>query len=109
MKRTFFDLTSVGKIFLWLILLPQILILLGEIVLILIAPLFNQTPQALLGLTGVQIAFTMLAQVAFLIIVLILRKKYNLKEAMKLSKNLGLKNALICISLGLIAVFSFVV
>ena len=106
MKKTFFDLTAVGKIFLWLILLPQILILLGEIVLILIAPLFNQTPQALLGLTGVQIAFTMLAQVAFLIIVLILRKKYNLKEAMKLSKNLGLKNAVICISLGLIAVFS---
>ena len=106
MKKTFFDLISVGKIFLWLIVLPQILVLLGEVVLILVAPLFNQTPEALLGLTGVQIAFTMLAQVAFLIIVLVLNKKYDLKKSMKLSKNLGLRNAIICVALGLIAVLS---
>ena len=106
MKKTFFDLTAVGKIFLWLIVLPQILVLLGEVVLIVIAPLFGQTAQDMIGLTGVQIAFTMLAQVAFLIIVLVLNKKYNLQKAMSISKKLGTQNAIISVALGIIAVLS---
>ena len=106
MKKTFFDLTAVGKIFLWLIVLPQILVLLGEVVLIVIAPLFGQTAQDVIGLTGVQIAFTMLAQVAFLIIILVLNKKYNLQKAMSISKKLGTQNAIISVALGIIAVLS---
>lgn len=106
MKKTFFDLTAVGKIFLWLIVLPQILVLLGEVVLIVIAPLFGQTAQDVVGLTGVQIAFTMLAQVAFLIIILVLNKKYNLQKAMSISKKLGTQNAIISVALGIIAVLS---
>ena len=106
MKKTFFDLTSVGKIFLWVIVLPQILMLIAEIALILLAPMFNQTPESLVDLTWGQIALTMVAQVAFLIIVFVINKKYDIKKAMQFSKNLGLKNILICIALGVIAVFS---
>lgn len=106
MKKTFFDLTAVGKIFLWLIVLPIILVLIAEVLLILIAPLFGQTAEKLLGLTGVQIAFSMLSQLAFLIIVLVLHKKYDLKKAMSFSSKLGTRNFLICILIGVIAVLS---
>ena len=77
MKKNFFDVHDTGKFFLWVLATPQLLALTAEILLILIAPAFGTTAQKALKIPALAIAFGMLAQIAFLIVLLLFNKKFS--------------------------------
>lgn len=106
MKKNFFDLNATGKIFLWMIALPQILGLIAEIVLMFVALITGQTISDLLQIQPINFVFTMIAQIAILIILLSLRKKYDLKTALKFQPKIGLPNTILCILIGIIGIFA---
>ena len=106
MKKNFFDLSSTGKIFIWAIALPQILALVAEIVLLIVCLITGQTIQELLKIQPINFAVSMLAQVALLFILLFMRKKYDLKTALKFQPNLGARNIIICALIGIIGIFA---
>ncbi|MBO5310274.1 MAG: CPBP family intramembrane metalloprotease [Clostridia bacterium] len=106
MKKNFFDLDATGKIFLWMIALPQIFGLLAEIILMVVALITGQTIQQLLQIQPISFAVTMLAQVAILTILLFMRKKYNLKQAIKFQPKIGARNIILCVLIGIIGIFA---
>lgn len=106
MKKNFFDLASTGKIFLWTIALPQILALAAELVLLFVCLITGQNIETLLKIQPINFAVSMLAQVALLIILLFLRKKYDLKSALKFQPKLGAQNIIICALIGIIGIFA---
>ena len=106
MKKNFFDLASTGKIFLWAIALPQILALVAQLVLLMICFITGQTIEDILKIQPINFAVSMLAQVALLIILLFMRKKYDLKTALKFQPNLGTRNIIICALIGIIGIFA---
>ena len=106
MKKNFFDLNSSGKIFLWVVALPQILGLLAEMLLMFVCFIFGLSINEVLGISYVSIAFAMLTQVAILIILLALRKSFDLKQALKFQSKIGTQNSLVCILIGIVGVAS---
>ena len=68
MKKNFFDIHDTGKFFLWVLAAPQILLLFAELVLVLVAPLFNTTAEEVLNMPFIAITLTMMTQIAFLIV-----------------------------------------
>ena len=106
MKKNFFDLASTGKIFLWTIALPQILALAAELVLLFVCLITGQNIETLLKIQPINFVVSMLAQVALLIILLFLRKKYDLKSALKFQPKLGAQNIIICALIGIIGIFA---
>ena len=106
MKKNFFDIHDTGKFFLWVLALPQILMLLAEILLILLAPIFSTTAEDVLNIPFVYIAFGMIAQLAFLLVLLLYNKKFNIKRFAKINYKIGWKNAVLCTAIGAIGVLS---
>lgn len=106
MKKTYYDIDEVGKVFLWCILAPQFLGFFAQIILMLIGSWTGLTVENLLDITPVYISYIMLAQIAFLIVFLYFSKKINVKKAVKFNyKNFGIINTIICVLIGIIGIF----
>lgn len=106
MKKNFFDIHDTGKFFLWVLALPQILMLIAEILLIMLAPIFNTTAEEALNIPFVYIALGMIAQLAFLMVLLLYNKKFNIKRFAKINLSLGWRNIILCVIIGAVGVFS---
>lgn len=104
MKKFYYTKTDSGKIFLWSLLVPQML----GAVFIIILTTFAKTEEAykeIINNIVVQILFTMLAQIGFLIVYFVYNRNINFKKASKINFKLGWRNTLICVLIGLIGVF----
>ena len=104
MKKFYYTKTDSGKIFLWSLIVPQ---LLGAIFVMLLIS-FARTEEAYNSLINnifIQIIMVMLAQIGFLIVYITFNRNINFMRASKINFNLGWKNILICILIGLIGVF----
>ena len=106
MKKNFFDIHDTGKFFLWVLALTQILMLIAEILLIMLAPIFNTTAEEALNIPFVYIALGMIAQLAFLMVLLLYNKKFNIKRFAKINLSLGWRNIILCVIIGAVGVFS---
>lgn len=104
LKKFYYTKTDSGKMFLWSILVPQ---LLGAVFVILLTG-FARTEEAysaLLDNIFIQIIMVMLAQIGFLIVYFTYNRNIDFKRASKINFKLGWKNTLICVLIGLIGVF----
>lgn len=106
MKKIFFDIHDTGKFFLWVLAAPQILLLFAELLLVLVAPLFNTTAEEFLNMPFIAITLTMMAQIAFLIVLFLYNKKFNLKKAAKINLKIGSRNTILAVLIGSIGFFS---
>ena len=104
LKKFYYTKTDSGKMFLWSILVPQ---LLGAVFVILLTG-FARTEEAysaLLDNIFIQIIMVMLAQIGFLIVYFTYNRNIDFKRASKINFKLGWRNTLICVLIGLIGVF----
>lgn len=106
MKKTYYDIDEVGKVFLWCILAPQFLGFIAQLLLILFASWAGVTAESLLEITPIYISYIMLAQIGFLIVFLCFSQKTNIKKAVKFNyENFGIANIIICVAIGIIGIF----
>lgn len=107
MKKNFCDINDVGKIYLWSIVLPLILVFVAEIILMAIGQSIGKSLEELLKILPILLALSMLTQISFIVIFFKQSKTMNVKQIAKLNYNLGFKNIIICILIGLIGLFAF--
>lgn len=105
MKKQFYDVNTVGKTYLWTICMPVIVIFLSELILLSALKNTDTTIETLSQDLTFTIIFSMLTQVAFLIVCFIANKKTNVFAASKINFKLGLVNILLCVGIGILVNF----
>lgn len=106
MKKQFFDLKDVGQVYFWCLLLPQILAFVFQLILTMIAPKIGSTPEDILQITPVYLSYMMMAQIAFLIVLIFNLRKHDIKNSLKLNFKIGIGNTVICVVIGIVGVFA---
>lgn len=104
MKKNIYDIDTVGRSFLWAILLPIILVFTFELILAFFVQGDEIAYENLLQNKIILILITMTAQIAFLFIIIHFNKKTNIKNASKINL-LGFRNILICFLIGILGNF----
>ena len=102
MKKNFYDVNDAGKIFFWVVLMPQVFGMIIYIALLCVASSTGLDFQELLYETSQSYAFIMLAQIAFALVFVLYNKNINIKIACKVNK-ISKGNVLICIIIALVA------
>ena len=105
-KRNFYTEHDSGKVFLWAILLPQIISLIFACI---FASVYKTQEEMQSSIFYILVA-CVLAQACFAFILYYYNKKNKIciKQATKLNININLKNVLVCMLISIIAVFGFV-
>lgn len=105
-KRNFYNKQDSGKVFLWAMLLPQVV----SLVFACIFACFYKTQAEMQSSIFYIFVACVLAQACFAFILFYYNKKnkISIKPATKLNTNINLKNVLVCMLISIIAVFGFV-
>ena len=105
-KKRFYTEQDSGKVFLWAMLLPQII----SLVFACIFACIYKTQEEMQGSIFYIFVASILAQACFAFILYYYNKKNKIciKQATKFNTNINLKNVLVCMLISIIAVFGFV-
>lgn len=105
-KRNFYNQQDAGKVFLWALLLPQLMSLVFALV---FASIYKTPEQMQQSIFYVFVACT-LAQICFAFVLFYYNKKnkINFKIATEFNPNISLKNGILCAVISIVAVFGFV-
>ncbi len=105
-KKKFYTDSDSSRVFLWALLLPQVV----SLILALVFSFIYKNETEMISSLFYLIVSALLAQACFAFIVFYYNKKnkINVKIATRTSFNLNLKNVLVCLLISIIAVFGFV-
>ena len=106
MKKFFYNPDDSGKVFLWCLVIPQVLGIFASIILLLIANSLNIEFEEFAEELYVNIPFLMVSQLAFFLIFNKYSKNYHNAFALKLNAP-GKTNTLICIVIAILCLFGF--
>lgn len=109
MKKYFYDVEDSGKVFLWCLVVPQLIGLIAQIILSSIAQNYDTTISNLLENIAILIPYLMITQISFFIVFWCYSRKFHNVFALKLNHNIGTKNTVICIFIAILALGGFTI